>query len=80
MSEHEKLIAEGYKPYEDEQIAVYWNPTRCTHAGFCWRGDQAVFDPSRRPWVQLDESKTQSIAAIIDRCPSGALKYILKEA
>ena len=42
-------------------------------------GNNAVFDPLRRPWIDLSQADAREIAAIIDRCPSKALQYELKD-
>ena len=78
MTKREELEAQGFKTYENDEIEVFWNPTICQHAGECARGNRAVFDPKRRPWIDLSQASAKEIAAIIDRCPSRALQYELK--
>ena len=78
MSKREELEAQGFKTYENDEIQVFWNPGVCQHAGECARGNRAVFDPKRRPWIDLSQAGAKEIAAIIDRCPSKALQYELK--
>jgi uncharacterized Fe-S cluster protein YjdI len=34
-----------------------------------------VFDPKRRPWVDLAQGDAAAIAAAVERCPTGALSY-----
>ncbi len=34
-----------------------------------------VFDPRKRPWVNMTGATTEEIIAQIDKCPSGALSY-----
>lgn len=63
------------RTYENEVIRVIWDPTRCIHVGRCVRGLQAVFDPEKRPWVDVDNADADAIAATVERCPSGALAY-----
>ena len=41
-------------------------------------GNPDVFDPKRRPWVDLSKADAKEIGEIIDRCPSKALQYELK--
>lgn len=77
MSKKEELEKQGFKTYENEDIQVFWNPALCTHAGECARGNNDVFAPIRRPWVDLSQAPAAEIAAIIDRCPSRALQYEL---
>ena len=79
MSKRTELEAQGYKTYENDEIAVFWNPTVCQHAGKCVQGNAGVFDPKRRPWIDLSQASGKEIAAVIDNCPSRALQYELKE-
>ena len=78
MPKREELEAQGYKTYENDEIQVFWNPNNCQHAGKCARGIPGVFDPKRRPWIDLSMASAEEIAAVIDQCPSGALQYELK--
>ena len=66
------------KAYESDDITVYWNPELCEHAGECIRSNNEVFNVAKRPWVDLSKAPAGEIARIIDKCPSGALKYNFK--
>ncbi len=79
MSMKEELEKQGYKTYENEAIRVFWNPTLCWHVGICVGANRDVFDPKRRPWVDLSRASAAEIASIIDQCPSKALQYELKK-
>ena len=79
MSKRAELEAKGYKTYENDEIEVFWNLTVCQHAGKCVQGNSGVFDPKRRPWIDLAQASAKEIASIIDRCPSKALQYELKQ-
>ena len=63
------------RTYEDEQIRVLYDPRRCIHAAECVRGLPAVFEPGRRPWVDPARGQPDEIAAVVCRCPTGALHY-----
>jgi uncharacterized Fe-S cluster protein YjdI len=67
------------KHYEGKDIEVTYDPQRCLHAAECVRGLPAVFDTAKRPWVAPDEAGAQVVAAVIRRCPTGALHYTLRE-
>ncbi len=67
------------KSYEGEQIEVTYDATRCLHAAECVRGLPAVFDTAKRPWIAPDAGDAEEIAAVIRRCPTGALHYSLRE-
>jgi CDGSH-type Zn-finger protein len=34
-----------------------------------------VFDTGRRPWVDIDAADADTVAATVERCPTGALRY-----
>ena len=78
MSKRIELETQGFKTYENDEIEVFWNPAICQHAGKCAGGNRSVFDPKRRPWIDLSQTPAKEIAAIIDQCPSKALQYELK--
>lgn len=64
--------------YETDEIVVTFDPGICIHSGVCVRGLRAVFDVSRRRWVQPDAAPADQVAAQIRQCPSGALQYRMK--
>ena len=61
--------------YEADGIAVTYEARRCIHAKECVQGLPAVFDPKRKPWVDPLAAKADAVARVIERCPTGALKY-----
>jgi uncharacterized Fe-S cluster protein YjdI len=61
------------KRYSNGETTVVWKPGLCVHSGICARGLPGVFDPKRRPWVDLQQSDTATIETQVARCPSGAL-------
>ena len=62
--------------YVGKDIDVAYDIERCIHAAECIRGLPAVFDNGRRPWIQPDEASVDVIAAVVAKCPSGALHFI----
>ena len=68
-------MSDSEKKYEGQGLTVSWNKDLCIHAAKCAQGLPAVFDPKRRPWIQLEHAKKQEIIDTIDQCPSGALSY-----
>jgi uncharacterized Fe-S cluster protein YjdI len=64
------------KHYSNGEIAVVWQPDRCAHSGICARGLPLVFDPRRRPWVDVSAATTEEIVNQVAKCPSGALSII----
>ena len=63
--------------YETPEITVTFDPNVCTHSAQCVRGLPAVFDVSRRRWIQPERATPEQVAAQVARCPSGALQYTL---
>lgn len=61
--------------YQNERIAVYWEPKLWIHAGNCYRGLPEVFQPQSRPWVSVDAAEPDKIAEVIMTCPTGALHF-----
>jgi CDGSH-type Zn-finger protein/uncharacterized Fe-S cluster protein YjdI len=67
------------KRYEGRDIEVTYELKRCIHASECVHGLPAVFDRDGRPWVQPDAADAQQLAQVIERCPTGALRYVRKD-
>jgi uncharacterized Fe-S cluster protein YjdI len=63
------------KRYATDDVTVIWQPHTCSHSGICFRGLPGVFDPRRRPWVDVTAADTAAIVAQVDQCPSGALSW-----
>lgn len=52
---------------------MVWTPVKCIHSGICFKGLPKVFDPSRKPWVNVDKADKSAIVDQVRHCPSGAL-------
>ena len=63
------------KQYTNGEITVVWKPELCEHVGVCARGLPDVFNPRRRPWIELHHSDSGAVAAQVEKCPSGALSW-----
>lgn len=63
------------KKYTRGDLTVVWRPALCIHSTKCWKGLGEVFDPKKRPWVNMDGAEAQRIIAQVKQCPSGALSY-----
>ena len=59
--------------YSNEEITVVWKPDVCQHSGKCFNGLKEVFNPKRRPWIDMSKAETQQIIDQVKKCPSGAL-------
>ena len=64
------------REYGTEHITVQWYAERCIHSTNCIRALPRVFDPRRRPWVDVDAADADSIARAVLRCPTGALAFV----
>ena len=73
----DRLPAKSDRRYRADDITVYFDARTCWHSGVCVRGLPAVFDVTRRPWIDASADSPEAIAARIDLCPSGALSYDL---
>jgi uncharacterized Fe-S cluster protein YjdI len=61
------------KRYSNGEITVVWRPGLCIHSGNCARGLPPVFNPRRRPWIEVTAATSSEIVAQVAKCPSGAL-------
>jgi CDGSH-type Zn-finger protein/uncharacterized Fe-S cluster protein YjdI len=59
--------------FESAAAVVTWDAARCIHAAECVRGLPEAFDPRAKPWIRPDAADVASLAAVVNRCPSGAL-------
>lgn len=69
----------GKKAYEGRSITVTFEAARCLHAAECVGGLPEVFDLGQRPWIRPDGAAAERLAAVVRRCPSGALRYELAD-
>ena len=71
-------MAKRLQVYETPDITVTFDPNVCIHSGVCVRGLPLVFDVKRKHWIRPELASAAAVAAQIERCPSGALQYKLK--
>ena len=63
------------RTYENAEIRVHWDASRCIHTAICLQMLPAVFDVASRPWISLGGADAHAIAETIRACPTGALRY-----
>jgi len=66
---------ENNREYTNGEITVFWRPKECVHATTCFRELRAVFDPGKRPWVNMQGASSDEIIRVVDLCPTQALHY-----
>ena len=67
------------KQYQNEEITIHWNQSKCIHAGVCVRTLPKVYNPKERPWIKIENASSDELKKQINRCPSGALSYTLNK-
>lgn len=65
------------KTYQNKNISVSFDKSKCIHAGSCVQQLPAVFDVNKTPWINIDGASKEKIVQAVNNCPSGALSYQL---
>lgn len=65
--------------YTNGELTVVWKPDTCIHSRICWTQLRDVFDPAKKPWVNMSGADTEAIIEQVRKCPSGALSYFMNE-
>jgi uncharacterized Fe-S cluster protein YjdI len=70
-------MAKRIQTYEAPGISVTFDPGICQHTARCLKALPGVFDVTRARWIRPELATVGAVAAAIEQCPSGALKYTL---
>ena len=57
------------KTYQNNDITVTWEPSKCIHSAVCFKGLPKVFNPKKKPWISLSNSDTETIVNQVKQCP-----------
>jgi uncharacterized Fe-S cluster protein YjdI len=63
------------RKYTNGEITVYWKPSKCIHATTCFRELIEVFNPRKRPWVDMQGAPAKRIMEVVDKCPTQAISW-----
>ena len=72
-----KRTPDRVKNYPGRDITIHDNRGVCAHDTSCTNLLPAVFDISKRPWINPDGASVKEIIETVEKCPSGALSYTI---
>lgn len=67
------------KKYSNGDITIVWEPDKCIHSTKCFGSLPRVFNPKKRPWVDMAQGSTEDIILTVKNCPSQALSLLKEE-
>lgn len=65
--------------YDGAEATVALDGRLCIHIQECGRAKGNLFVGGRQPWCQPDETTVDDVVAVVERCPSGAITFEVKD-
>jgi CDGSH-type Zn-finger protein/uncharacterized Fe-S cluster protein YjdI len=65
--------------YPGNKVDIRWDGRLCIHVAECGQAQGDLFVGGRQPWCIPDLVDVKEIVEVIERCPSGALAYQVKD-
>ncbi|MCB0705360.1 MAG: (4Fe-4S)-binding protein [Saprospiraceae bacterium] len=65
------------REYTNGELTVVWKSEKCIHSANCVKGLPNVFNPEKKPWINVTAATTSELMDQVNKCPSGALSYYL---
>jgi len=65
--------------FSGENVNVEWDGRLCIHVAECGQAKGDLFVSGRQPWCQPDLVNVSDVKEVVERCPSGALAYQVKD-
>ncbi|MEM7193194.1 MAG: (4Fe-4S)-binding protein [Pseudomonadota bacterium] len=62
--------------FKGKNVTISYDENVCTHAGKCVGGNPTVFNLEQDPWIQPGDISYEDANAVVQQCPSGALKLM----
>lgn len=67
------------KKYSNGELTILWKPHKCIHSGICIHTLPKVYNPNAKPWISIENARTEELKAQLKKCPSGALSYYMND-
>ena len=66
----------GTDKYPGQKVSVVNDGKRCIHSRYCVLNLSSVFVPNvEGPWIKPDAAPHETVIAVVEKCPSGALRH-----
>ncbi|SFS51041.1 Uncharacterized Fe-S cluster protein YjdI [Zhouia amylolytica] len=72
-------MGEIVKEYSNGELTIVWKPKKCIHSGICVKTLPKVYNPDKKPWIEIENATTEQLKDQVSKCPSGALSYYMSD-